>query len=486
MGRVDRTPYQENLISTVPATTQRLYLRAPYPLKVVAASLHGRRLSARRYSADTPKMVSQAIERETWGRSRWQEWQQQTLETVLQNAAIKIPYYSNYWDQHGGTSNNPRVLNLDQWPVLQRTTVRANPSQFLDPSIARSKLLSWTTSGSSGTPLTMFASRDTVRAWYGLAEARWRHWYGLDRNQSWAIFGGQQVTDPKRSKPPFWVWNSGLHQLYMSVYHLTDDTTASYLKALQDHRIHYLYGYTSALVDLAVRTRRLGCDIPPLACAITNAEPITAEQRKLIEEGLGCPVKETYGMAEMVAAASECNHGRLHWWHDAGHLEHLSLDQDRPADRSEVGRLVVTGLLNPVMPLIRYEVGDLGVLDDPSESCSCGRSLRVVREITGRIEDAVITPDGRSVTRFHAIYYGLPVVAGQVIQRNTEQLAVRVVLADGIKIEEVEPQLRQNIADRVGPMEVTVEAVDALLTGAGGKVRGVISRLDRNQTEASS
>ena len=55
-----------------------------------------------------------------------------------------------------------------------------------------------------------------------------------------------------------------------------------------------------------------------MTVAITNAEPVFDYQRWAIAEAFQCPVRETYGMAEIVAAASECTAGKLHLWPEVG------------------------------------------------------------------------------------------------------------------------------------------------------------------------
>ena len=55
--------------------------------------------------------------------------------------------------------------------------------------------------------------------------------------------------------------------------------------------------------------------------------------------------------------AMECPQGRIHVIPAAGILEILREDGS-PCSAGEVGEIVVTGLLNDAMPLIRYRVGD--------------------------------------------------------------------------------------------------------------------------------
>src|SRR5262249_33053111 len=152
-----------------------------------------------------------------------------------------------------------------------------------------------------------------------------------------------------------------------------------YLDALRRYRVRYLRGYTSALYTLAREALRRGRTDLEMKVAITYAEPLFPYQREAISRAFQCPVRETYGMVEMAAAASECEDGRLHLWPEAGWIE--VLDGDRPAAPGKAGALVATGLLNTDMPLIRYRVGDSVALAGADMPCSCGRTLPLLQSV---------------------------------------------------------------------------------------------------------
>src|SRR6202040_3103570 len=100
-----------------------------------------------------------------------------------------------------------------------------------------------------------------------------------------------------------------------------------------------------------------------------------------------------YGMAEIVAAASECESGSLHQWPEVGRIEVLHDDSDERAEGGG-GRLSCTGLLNADMPLVRYAIGDRGALVASDPVCRCGRALARLAAIDGRSDDVILTPDG--------------------------------------------------------------------------------------------
>jgi phenylacetate-CoA ligase len=457
----------------------KLYHRLPYPLKCLAATMHGWHLRRWRYGPETERLVEEALEREHWPPERWKAWQEERLAYILHRAATKVPYYREYWRKHAQTGTRPWE-ELANWPILTKEPLRANPRAFLAEDCDPRRMYEEHTSGTTGTPLTLWQSRETVRAWYALFEARWRRWYGVSMHDRWAILGGKLVTPVSQKRPPFWVWNSAMNQLYMSAYHLAPDLTPYYLDALVKYRIKYLWGYSSSLYVLAQDALRLGRRDIKMAVVITNAEPLYDYQRKTIAEAFQCPVRETYGMCELVAAASECEHGRMHLWPEAGVVEVLKDNADEPAEPGESGRLVCTGLVNADMPLVRYAVGDRGGLGPQSEACFCGRTLGLIESVDGRCDDILVGTDGKRVGRLGPVFKtAWPLREAQIIQERLDLVRVLCVPADGFTAQTA-GEIAQRLQERLGDVQVVVEEVAEIPRGPNGKFRAVVSKVDQH------
>jgi phenylacetate-CoA ligase len=325
---------------------------------------------------------------------------------------------------------------------------------------------------------------ETVRKLYALSEARIRYWNGVSRRDRWAMIGGQLVTPVSQRQPPFWVWNMGLNQLYMSSYHLAPDLIGSYLDAICRYHVTYLYGYTSSLYALAQAALRTGKHDLRMAVAIANAEPIYDYQRETIGKAFNCQVRETYGMAEITAMASECTAGRLHLWPEVGWVEVTKDGRSLPDGDS--GDLVCTGLLNADMPLIRYRNGDRGALEGGSEACKCGRTLPVMRAVEGRIDDVLYTSDGRRVGRLDPIFKGdLPIHEAQIIQEALDCLRVRYVPNSDFGPDH-EIVIAKRLQDRMGMVRVLMERVTEIPREPNGKFRAVICKLSRKSKDSLS
>ncbi|RQW03236.1 phenylacetate--CoA ligase family protein, partial [candidate division KSB1 bacterium] len=368
-----------------------LYFSLPAPLRSFAASLYGLRLNHQRYGRDTEHLVERALEREGWSHDQWKRWQEERLGYILHRAATRVPFYRTMWAKQRRQGNSASFDCLENWPVLPKYAVRQDPRQFIADDCSTRALHLDHTSGTTGTPLSIYKTQQTIRAWYALVEARWRRWYGVSRHDRWAILGGRLVTPLKKEKPPFWVWNAPLKQLYMSSYHLKSDLLDYYIDALAKYDVRYLYGFTSSLYSLAKGMLAHHVKLA-IKVVISYAQPLLDYQRDVLARAFECPVHETYGMTEIAAAASECHAGRLHLWPEAGIVE-IRGDSDQ---RETAGELICTGLLNPDMPLIRYQIGDRGLLADGGD-CSCGRHMRTITISGGRVDNIGYAADGRAV-----------------------------------------------------------------------------------------
>ncbi len=446
-----------------------VYHRLPYMARCAAAGLFGMYLNRWRYDYKTDRLVQDALEREHWTADQWKTWQEERLAEILHRAVTQVPYYREQWAERRRRGDRCSWDILENWPILEKEDLRRNPSQFLAADCAPRLMFVEHTSGTTGTPLVLWRSRETVRKWYALLEARTRIWYEITREDRWAIVGGRQVVPVGQQKPPFWVWNPALKQLYLSAFHVAPKHSESYLDALSHYKVTFIHGYTASIASLAADALRMGRRIP-LRVAVANAEPVTDAQRSVIEEAFQCPVRETYGMAEIVAAASECEAGHLHDWPETGLVEVI-----------DGGELIATGLMNADMPLIRYRSGDRKTAPTAGATCGCGRKLPLFGTVEGRLDDILYMRDGRQIGRMDPVFKAaLPMRESQIIQESIDRLRVRYVPADGFAAGS-EDEIARCIRDFIGPVEIVLEKMDAIPREANGKFRAVICRIPRDQ-----
>jgi phenylacetate-CoA ligase len=414
--------------------------------------------------------VEEIRARDSFAAEDWQDLQRRRLSEVLTRALERVPHYRALGERLGLGAVPP---DLRRWPILEKGTLRAAGDALLAEDVRRRSLVQVSTSGTTGTPVSVRRSGATERVWYAMFEARVRNRFGVSWKDRWAIMSGRVMVPYERTRPPFWVMNWPMRQLYLSVYHLSEEFGRDYVRALQGFRPAYLLGYPSALNLLAGFVLDSGQDLPPLKVVITNAEPLFPHQRAQMERAFQCPVVETYGMTEMAAMASGCPAGRMHWWPDFAVVE-LVNDAGDPVAAGEIGQVVGTSLLNLEQPLIRYRTGDLAVAGDPAVRCPCGSSAPLLERVEGRAVDTVVTLDGRRVGAADTfVDLDLNVKETQLVQEGPGMFLVRYVPAGGSppSVERVARALRA----RVGECAVRLEPVERIPRTAGGKMRSVIA-----------
>ena len=453
-----------------------IYSRLPVWAQHSAVSAYGAYWYWLRFGPRFVKYVEEYTERERLRADEWQKYQRVQLRSILSRAANHVPYYQQTWTRQ--EKKAAMSGGLEDLPLTIKDSVRDNPDAFVRQDMESPPKLVFHTSGSSGTPIASVWNIEELRMSMALREARSARWAGVSFRMPRATFSGRLVEPNPESRGPFHRFNLVERQVYFSAFHVRPDTAACYTQALWKHGTKWLTGYAVSYYLLANMILEQQLDVPKLMSIITTSEKVTPAMRAVMEKAFGCRVFEEYSTVENALFASECERGRLHVSPDVGVVEILRPDGSR-CEAGETGEVVATGLLRQSQPFVRYRLGDLAMWDP--EPCPCGRSMPVIKEVVGRVEDVVNGPDGRQLVRFHGVFLDQPNIReGQIIQESLNRIRVKVVPAPGF-----EPATRVDIARRVqqrlGQVEVIVEPVDQIPRTAAGKFKAVVSYVPRQE-----
>lgn len=303
------------------------------------------------------------------------------LAETLEYARSKVPLYQTGAWAAAFRADDHR--NLRAWPVLERQTIQAHEAEMLAQPPVRGRYFR-STSGSTGNPLRVWMD-PAAAAWAWAADYYGLLWHGIQ-------VGARALTLRPRTAGAVGEWIRNNH--LVAATDLSPSRLAAAVRFLERRDTTYVWGYVSAVVELARQARVMGLRSQPLVpFAKVFGEMLYPFQRQIIEEGLGARVIETYGCNETGTVAYECPAGSIHVFAD--HVEVEILKNGEPAPLGEMGDIVLTCTTNRTMPLIRYRVGDRGrLLPDP---CSCGRPHPVLAGIEGRSGDVLLTSSGTQV-----------------------------------------------------------------------------------------
>jgi phenylacetate-CoA ligase len=409
-----------------------------------------------------------------------QEYQDERLRAVVAHAYEAVPYYRRIFDERKLKPSDIRGhRDLPKLPLLTRHDIRRHFDDLRSRAVPAKALRTGHTSGTTGTPLTVGYDDETVWMTYAVFDRHYR-WAGCrlgkDGNRI-AVARGNVIVPLSQRKPPFWRLNSRHHQLLLSAFHMSKTNLPAYFDALEKFQPEVLDGYPSTLYLLARYLQTQGRTFP-LRAAISSSETLYDFQRETIEASFKCRVFDYYALAERVAFSHECDRHEGHHLAMEYGLTEVVGEDGTPQPRGSIGKLVGTGLHNLAMPLIRYVTNDMSSLR--TESCSCGRGLELMDDVTTKAEDVLTLRDGRLISPSVLTHPFKPldcIEGSQIVQTAPDEVTVRIVAGSGYSdwhTSHLTTELQQRLGSDV---RISIQRVDALEQSPNGKFKWVISKV---------
>lgn len=460
--------------------SSKFYSVLPVSIQNLAVSAYGYQWKKRRFGGIFEAELRAFKERENYTAEQWVNYETTKLRELLIHAYQTVPYYQSSFKNASLSLDSLRAINLEtisRLPLLEKNDLRLFGKSRLVSTRPEKGGEYFASSGSTGTPTQILFSHPMHQRWSAGFEARIRHWADVDRFTPRGMIGGRRVVPDADAKRPYYRYNFFEKQTYFSAYHISQNTVDDYLAGMIRNNVRYMTGYAMSNYFLARFIEESNLRAPNLQAVITSSEKLTQEMRDTFRKVYQCKSYDSWSGVEACGLVSECEHGSLHISPDMGIIELLD-ENGNPVKPGDVGEVVCTGLLNYDQPLIRYRIGDSMRLGD--KECSCGRSLPVITEIMGRMEDLVTGKDGREMVRFHGVFVDLPnLIEGQIIQWDLQNIEIMVVTNGSLTLQE-EEVIRRRVTSQLNDIQITIRQVDSIPRGANGKFKAVISHVNRN------
>ena len=341
----------------------------------------------------TPSAVSGSCGRASTGQpERLAAWQLERLNGLLLQARDHSPYHRTAL---AGVTLPLRSLDeLAGVPKFTKRIARREFERIPTTNLPGSRFQPSRTGGSTGEPMHYYWDR-LGKDWNRASVYRDMEWAGVALGERTVEMSGSHF-----DHTPGPVARGRLAARLMrfrvySVAFLTEELLEGYAQAILRWRPTNIVGYSSGLATLAryIQDQHPGADLSATRAVFTGSESLRPEQRHVIEAAFGAGrVYDTYGAREMYMGAECGEHDGHHLNAEVVLLEVVDPD-DRPLPPGERGRILLTDLSNHAFPFIRYEVGDMGVLEDPRHRCPCGLRLPKLASVEGRIADMVVLRD---------------------------------------------------------------------------------------------
>ncbi|MNS20574.1 Phenylacetate-coenzyme A ligase [compost metagenome] len=318
--------------------------------------------------------------------------------------------------------NDLPILNKQN---LQKPLLKRLSNEFLPKNVYVNK-----TSGSSGDPF-IFAKDKYCHALTWSSIIYRFGWYGIDFNTSYqARFYGIPMDFIGNKKERFKDLLS--KRFRFSIFDLSDTVLEKILKKFQNKKFDYINGYTSSIVLFAKFLQKKNIVLkeicPSLKVCMVTSEMLFEEDKRLLEKQFGIPIVNEYGASELDLIAFENPDGEWQVNSETIFVEILD-DNNQPVPYGEEGRIVITSLFNKAHPFIRYDIGDIGILDEKSTL-----KKPILKKLIGRTNDVAILPSGKKSPGL-TFYY----VTKSIIEDdgNVKEFVITQTQIDAFEIEYV-------------------------------------------------
>lgn len=359
-----------------------------------------------------------------------------------------------------------RNLNIDsEFPVVSKMSILANYEAHKANGGFELPVHISSTSGSTGTPFAVL--QDYQKRMRNIADLQ--------------VFG-EFCDYPVRERMVFLrVLSEKLHRTKEqedreNIYYMdSSDLSSAGLERMKQYVLEkkprILFSYASTLVELAKHIIKSNQnEVFSMKSILTGGEGISDENRQLLEKAFGCTVYRRYSDMELGILGQDNGNGssyELNW--GSYYFECLKEGSDEPTKSGEVGRIVITDLFNKAMPMIRYDTGDLGVM----EYFNDGR-LPILKEIYGRKRDCIYSTRGDLISPakiFVSMWGAEGVNQWQFIQEDKFDYTLKLNCSENTDV----AKMVDKIKDIVGAdSRITVLFVDEIPVISSNKRRAVI------------
>jgi phenylacetate-CoA ligase len=379
---------------------------------------------------------------------------------------------------------------LAQLPPLTKVDLQECFDQMVSEGISRERLIENSSGGSTGDPVNLLQDRNFLTESLSTT-------FISDRMQGWD-FGARRAL----------LWGSPKDcgrllsaKARLSAYLNNENCYDSFNMGVREMRKFHqelsrfqpdnILAYASSIYLFARFLEQAGLKPNyPLRSIISSAETLTDAMRADVEKCFGVPVYDRYGTREVGTIASECGHHAGLHLHTLDHYVEVVDFETGQRIWDKPGRILITLLTNYAMPLIRYDIGDVGILTE--DFCPCGRSAPLVKKLLGRSSDFVVSPSGRLIHGeyfTHAFYGHRGIRQFQFVQETATLYLLRIVKNADFQPASLEAVKRETELVLGQNAEIRFEFVENIPPAPSGKWRFTISKValpvDQNRETAS-
>jgi phenylacetate-CoA ligase len=413
--------------------------------------------------------------------SQWKSYSEQKggqeakLKYMINFAHKNVPYYHRIFNELKlEPSDIRKVEDLEKLPILTKDIIKQNWDDFKPMNLDTLKYYESSTSGSTGTP---FQYRFSKYDRFLNVALLYRGWAcgGYELGDKMVLLAGSSLDFGSKSFVIKKAHEISRNIRMLSSFDMGTEEMQRYAEVINSFKPKFIRGYASSISFFASFLHKNGIEIATPQAVFTAAERLLPDMRTNIENVFNCEVYDNYGLNDGGVGAKECSeHNGLHIETERSIME---IVDDGAQLEDGVGRILATSLHNYAMPFIRYDTKDMGHI--VSDICGCGRGSKLLKEIVGREEELLETPEGKFIhgAFFTHIFWEVKgVTEFQVVQNKLDKITVKMVVEENFDEKQLN-KIREIIKRRSNKWEVEFRLVDRIERTKTGKYKFIINNV---------
>jgi phenylacetate-CoA ligase len=343
---------------------------------------------------------------------------------MMKHAVSHIPFYRSLGIN---TDSIHCAEDLERFPILTKQHIQHEPRAFVWPHFKRYHLFVSRSSGTTCEPtLTYFDRNAWLFSKYALKA--FRVFAVANPIFKRLLIVSEQSPEALERENKASILGNGFlfKQRYISIF----DDVSEHVPVIHAYKPELFYGFPSHLLDLISVLEDENLPFPIIPVIFTSSEVLTAASRVRIRRKFQARVYDIYGSSEFKEIAWQCSEGRYHI-----NFQNVFLQTTRHRSLGAEGQkgLLVSGLTNYAMPLLRFDIGDSANVK--SGHCLCGRQSPYLENIHGRETDLISLPDGKRISPYrlttHIETYS-SIRKYQLVHKSPSELVVDFVESSGV------------------------------------------------------
>lgn len=399
------------------------------------------------------------------------KYQEEKLERLLLHAYEHVPYYHRVLPEAGVIlGEEVHLENFQNIPVLTKEIIRKEGKNLCSDDHVQRKSYKNTSGGSTGEPV-VFIQDKCYEDWNTATKLHINKSLGKDIGEKEIkLWGSDRDIIVGSQTPKDRAMNVLYNRKFFNSYILSKEKMELLTELNNRFQPDSYWSYADAAVEVSKFILANDKTVHSPKFIMTTINPLHENERTIIEGAFGCLCYDQYGSRESGWLACQNQDQEDMYTFPWAHCVEILHKENINGPENE-GQIIITALNNYSMPLIRYDIGDVGI-SSKKRTCKNGENIISLEKILGRSLGYFRKRDGTLMHAHYfvqALFFKSWVKKFQVIQKDYDEIVIKIE-----KLDEPEESDLIEISEKIklfmgNSCEVELDFVDTILPSKSGK-----------------